>query len=112
MTMARPKRPPHPIIAQARSVLHTIAPELELAPLELRMLDGPQGGPRFAVAVSRCYNDGVCPHQVTDPSRCDIPTCDLRRSLRLLFDGAGKLIQVIDGHHRWTPGAPEDSTAQ
>ena len=99
------------MVARARRALRDIAPELAYAPLELRHLDGPHSAPRFAVAVGRCYNVGVCPHHVADPSACAVPSCEQRRTLRLLFDADGRLVQVIDGHHRWTPGAPDEHPA-
>jgi hypothetical protein len=98
------------MIARARRALRTIAPELEYAPLELRLLDGPHDAPRYAVAVGHCYNVGACPHHVADPGACTVPSCELRRSLRLLFDGSGALIQVLDGHRRWSPGLPDDQS--
>lgn len=106
--MARPKRPPHPMIARARAHLRTIAPDLQYAPLILRTLDGPPGSPRYAVSVARCQNVGECPYEMADPSVCTVPSCDLRRSLRLLLNADGSLAQVIEGHRRWNPRLLDD----
>lgn len=101
MPMARPKRPPHPMLEVARQHLLQIDAGLQDAPLHLRMLDGPPGSPRYAVSVAECHRAGPCPYHVTDEARCPILECSLRHSLRLLLTRDGELVEVIQGDIRW-----------
>jgi hypothetical protein len=103
--MARPKRV-HPVLPQARAYLKEHAPELADAPLHIRQLDGPPGSPRYAATVERCTAD-ECPFgvatEVAREGRCDMPNCQLRETLRLLFDRDGKPLEVQPSHHHWSP---------
>jgi hypothetical protein len=99
--MARPKRPPHPMLKVARGYLGKLEPNLREAPLHLHQLDGPPGAPRYAVSVERCKRTAICPYGVTDPSRCPVFDCRLRNSLRLLLSREGDLVQVIRSGLHW-----------
>lgn len=99
--MARPKRPPHPMLAVARAHLRRLAPDLADLPLHLQQLDGPPGAPRYAVSVADCLRDGPCPHGVTVQAACDVPTCALRHSFRLLLTRDGEVVQAINGDMQW-----------
>ncbi|MEI8306749.1 MAG: hypothetical protein WCF99_06735 [Chloroflexales bacterium] len=100
--MARPKRPPHPMLRVARAHLSKLAPELRSSTrLRLRQLDGPPGSPRFAVSVDMCRNVGVCAYGVTDTDTCPIFACTQRRAIRLLLSREGELLQVITDGLRW-----------
>ena len=100
--MARPKRPPHPMLKVAREHLKHLDAELYDELIHLRMLDGPPGAPRYAVYVGACERDGPCPYSVEDVTPCPILDCDLRHSLRLLLDRDGKLVEVLRSGVRWT----------
>ncbi len=100
--MARPKRPPHPMLAIAQEHLIQLDKDLSDEPLHLRMLDGPPGAPRYAVYVGVCEREGPCPYGVEHISPCPIIDCDLRHSLRMLLDREGKLVEVLRGGVRWT----------
>lgn len=99
--MARPKRPPHPMIRVARGHLSLIEPGLKDAPLQLHMLDGPPGAPRYAVSVSRCRRQGPCPHGTLDGQPCTVRECALREALRMLLNRDGELVEVIRDGLRW-----------
>lgn len=100
--MARPKRPPHPMLQVARDHLRQLDSELLDAPLHLRMLDGPPGAPRYAIYVGVCERKGPCPHGVEEVSPCPVLDCELRHSLRMLLDRDGNLVEVLRGGVRWT----------
>ncbi|MEI7645543.1 MAG: hypothetical protein WCJ55_14815 [Chloroflexales bacterium] len=99
--MARPKRPPHPMLRVARAHLNKLAPELRNARLRLRQLDGPPGSPRFAVSVDMCREDVPCVNGVTEVEKCPVFACSQRRAIRLLLSREGELRQVINDDLRW-----------
>lgn len=99
--MARPKRPPHPMLQVAREHLTQLDADLRDEPIHLRMLDGPPGAPRYAVYVGACRRESVCPHGVSHVKPCPVLDCELRHSLRLLLDREGKLIEVLRSGVRW-----------
>ena len=101
--MARPKRPPHPILGVARSYVQAHAPDLVAAPIVMRTLDGPPKSPRYAVSVAECRRDGRCPLGVKpgDQERCPVLACKERRSLRLLLSRQGDVVAVIEDDIRW-----------
>lgn len=99
--MARPKRPPHPMLKIAREHIRRLDATLKDAPIRLHQLDGPPGSPRFAVSVARCFREGDCPHEVISEAACPILECDMRHSLRLLFTREGELVEVIKGDLKW-----------
>jgi hypothetical protein len=99
--MARPKRPPHPMLAVAREHLLKLAPDLADLPLRLQQLDGPPGAPRYAVSVAACHRESDCPHGVVNESACSVPTCALRHSFRLLLTRDGEVVQTIEGDRQW-----------
>ena len=99
--MARPKRPPHPMIRVARGHLSAIEPGLKDAPLQLRMLDGPPGAPRYAVSISRCLRQGPCPYGVEPGQACTVHDCELREALRMLLNREGEVVEVIRDGVRW-----------
>lgn len=96
--MARPKRNQW-LITSVRGYLRTNAPELASAPLHVRMLDGPPGGPRYVATVERCTSMS-CERRVID-GWCGVDTCPLRHSLRLLLDYKGNVIRETEGGHHW-----------
>ncbi|NWF80072.1 MAG: hypothetical protein HXY37_08490 [Chloroflexi bacterium] len=100
--MARPKRPPHPMLRVAREHLNVLDPDLRDEPIHLRMLDGPPGAPRYAVYVGACRRDGDCPYGVEMITPCPVLNCELRNSLRLLLDREGNLVEVLQSGVRWT----------
>ena len=104
--MGRQKRP-HPLLRIARNYLKCWMPDLEDAPLRLRMLDGPPGSPRYSVTVEVCP-DGVCPHgtaaELARAGRCPVEVCSLRRSVRLLLDRQGTVIQETQSGVHWGQG--------
>lgn len=99
--MARPKRPPHPMLRVARAHLSKLAPELRNARFRLRQLDGPPGSPRFAVSVDMCRDVHSCPHGVADTENCPVFACSQRKAIRLLLSREGELLQVINDDLRW-----------
>ena len=60
--MARKKRT-NPLLLAARTYLRLHAPDLQAAPLRLRMLDGPPGSPSCAVVAEVCQV-AICPNGV------------------------------------------------
>jgi hypothetical protein len=102
--MARPKRPPHPVLGLARDYLSEKLPKLCESPLSLHLLDGPPGSPRFAVSVQHCDYQNNCPLGV-DPAeakaKCPHINCELRESARLLIDREGTIIKVLESGTRW-----------
>ena len=79
-------------------------PELNGVPLHLHCLDGPPGSPRYAVTAEACLI-GRCPRGipagVAAAGDCSVRMCPLRRSVRLLLDRHGTIIQVIRGKVHW-----------
>lgn len=100
--MARPKRPPHPMLKVAREHLKRLDPDLRDEPIHLRMLDGPPGSPRYAVYVGVCRRAGECPYGVADVVPCPVLDCELRHALRLLLDREGNPVEVLQNGVRWT----------
>lgn len=100
--MARPKRPPHPMLKVAREHLVQLDDELRDEPIHLRMLDGPPGAPRYAVYVGACERHGPCPYGVEGITPCPVLDCELRHSLRMLLDREGNLVEVLRSGVRWT----------
>lgn len=100
--MARPKRPPHPMLQVAREHLRELDEELHEEPIHLRMLDGPPGAPRYAVYIGACEREGPCPYGVAEQNPCPVLDCQQRHSLRMLLDREGKLVEVLRSGVRWT----------
>jgi hypothetical protein len=102
--MPRPKRI-NPMLKLARGYLARHAPELQHAPLRLRMLDGPPGSPRYAATAEACIA-ARCPHGVTPEAaaagQCHVLTCPLRHSVRLLLDSGGNLLSVTRSGIHWS----------
>jgi hypothetical protein len=101
-SMARPKRPPHPMLRVAREHVRRLNMGLDEEPIHLRMLDGPPGAPRYAVYVGACMSEGGCPHGISDRTTCPVLECKLRHSLRMLLDRDGNLVELLRGGVRWT----------
>lgn len=101
--MPRKKRV-HPMLDRARIVLYEHAPELSTVPLRLHMLDGPPGSPRYSVAAEMCCAHvceyGVTP-EVSEAGECPVLACDQRRSIRLLLDREGNLVEVVHSGIHW-----------
>jgi hypothetical protein len=101
--MARPKRV-NPLVPLVRAYIRKHAPELSGARLRLRQLDGPAGAPRYAASVETCAIES-CPYKVEEAvaqeGKCPIHDCALRRSLRLLLDRKGNVIEAHDTNTHW-----------
>lgn len=101
--MARPKYQ-SPILKIARSYLQQHAPDMSAATLRMRQLDGPPGSPRFAVIAERCTAD-ICIHhhspEFAAAGRCNERACERRRSVHLLINRDGTIVQMIDCAHHW-----------
>lgn len=101
--MARHKRQ-NAILQTIQQYLDRQMPELHDVPLHLHSLDGPPGSPRYAVTAEACTSGG-CPHDipaaVAAAGHCPVRTCPLRRSVRLLLDRRGAVIQVIRSEVHW-----------
>jgi hypothetical protein len=87
-----------------QSYLRRQAPELQDAPLQLRVLDGPPGAPRYVASAEICDPSG-CPHagsrQAAASSHCGVFDCPLRCSMRLLLDGRGSIMQATRSGIHW-----------
>jgi hypothetical protein len=101
--MARRKRV-NPLLIVARTYINQHVPELQAAPLQLRMLDGPPGSPNCAVTAEACLA-GDCPNGipalVAESGQCSVRDCPLRCSLRLLLDRRGAVMQVTRSGVHW-----------
>lgn len=101
--MARPKYQ-SPILKIARNYLQQHAPDMSTATLRMRQLDGPPGSPRFAVIAERCVA-AACLHQNTPENAaaglCNQRACEQRRSVHLLINRDGTIVQMINGVHHW-----------
>jgi hypothetical protein len=93
------------LIKTVRAYISKRVPELADAPIRLHRLDGPPGGPRYSASAELCCAN-VCPYGVSaDESaagRCSIHTCSLRRSIRLLLDAQGTVLQEQSGDIHWS----------
>jgi hypothetical protein len=93
------------LLSAARSYVHQHLPELQRAPLRLHPLDGPPGSPRYAVTVEACFAE-VCPRNfpatVASSGQCGVLDCPLRRSLRLLLDHQGVVLQATTSGIHWS----------
>src|SRR5262245_6237040 len=102
--MARRKRQ-HPLLLVARNYLNQHLPELRDAPIQLRLLDGPPGSPRYAATAEVCAV-ASCPRGIPPATalagRCAVSECPLRRSARLLLDRRGVVIQVTRSDIHWS----------
>jgi hypothetical protein len=106
--MARHKRPPHPLLRVARAYLAEHAPALQDAPMTLRQLDGPPKAPRFAITVEACQAQH-CPHDiplsVSSAGKCPVPECNLRCTMRLLYDRRGTMRTATQSTVHWGEGS-------
>jgi len=100
--MARKKRA-NPLLITARTYLSQHVPELKAARLQLRMLDGPPGSPRYAVTAEDCLA-GACPFgpsAIAEDGQCTVRDCPLRCSVRLLMDRRGAVLQATRSGIHW-----------
>ena len=101
--MARRKRQ-NPLLVVAQSYLVQHMPELRGARLQIRMLDGPPGSPRYAVTAELCTTQ-ACPYGVSattaNAGKCPIISCPLRNTARLLMDRRGAVVQTIRCDIHW-----------
>lgn len=101
--MARPKRV-NPMLNVAQKYLSQHAPEMRDVPLRVRSLDGPPGSPRYTVTAEACVA-GECPYGVSRAmaaaGNCPILDCELRHSVRLLFDRQGELVEDMRSGIHW-----------
>src|SRR5262245_60939586 len=100
--MPRRKLDNRPLSA-AQMYIGEHVPELRDLPLQLQLLDGPPGSPRYAATIEACVAT-VCPHgfsaQANSSRQCGVLDCPLRRSARLLLDCQGAVMQAtISGIH-------------
>ena len=102
--MARPRKK-NPMLTAARNYFEQHIPELKDAKLHFRQLDGPPGSARFAVTAEACYA-GTCPRgvslEVAQAGQCRVLDCPLRRSVRLLLDRRGDVLQVTRSGIHWS----------
>jgi hypothetical protein len=102
--MGRPKKINRAVLV-IRTYIQEHYPEWNDAHLSIRQLDGPPGGPRYAASLERCPLQG-CPRgipvEVAQIGACSIIDCQLRTTLRLLFDRQGSLIHTSSSHIHWT----------
>lgn len=79
--------------------------ELADAPIRLHRLDGPPGAPRYS-ASAECCDATECPYGIAADDaaagRCAVHACPLRRSMRLLLDGQGAVIQEQRSNIHWS----------
>ncbi len=103
--MARPKRPPSPMLKIAREYLARHAPELKDAKLYLRHLDGPPDSPRYAVSAYVCGAMHDCPYgidpAIAEAGKCPILSCMYRESIRLLINREGEVVQARHSDVNW-----------
>ncbi len=103
--MARPKRPPHPLLRIAKAYIETTTPELREAPLHLHHLDGPPGSPRFAISAEVCPESHNCPFGITsevaDAGKCPVINCSVRHSVRLLYNRDGTMVKEMQSGTHW-----------
>jgi hypothetical protein len=101
--MARKKRT-NPLLIAARTYVSQHVPELNAAPLHLRLLDGPPGSPSCAVTAETCLA-GDCPHgiaaSVAESGGCTVRDCPLRCSVRLLLNRRGGVVQATRSGVHW-----------
>ena len=101
--MARKKRQ-NPLLVVAQSYLTEHMPELRGARLQIRMLDGPPGSPRYSVTAELCTTQ-ACPYGVSSTAaaagKCPIISCPLRNTARLLMDRRGSVVQTIRCGIHW-----------
>jgi hypothetical protein len=93
------------IISAARSYICARAPALSEARIHLHRLDGPPEGPRYSADAERCCAS-ACPYGVSADKaaagRCGVFSCPLRRSIRLLLDRQGAVLQEQRGDIHWS----------
>jgi hypothetical protein len=101
--MTRKKRT-NPLLIAAHTFVSQHMPELNDAPLHLRMLDGPPGSPSCAVTAEACLA-GNCPNGVpavvAEIGQCTVLDCPLRCSVRLLLDRRGAVMQATRSGIHW-----------
>jgi hypothetical protein len=101
----RRKKGAGPLFIAARNYLRLHVPELDAAPIELRMLDGPPGAPSCAVMAETCLAK-ACPYgqttQAAESGQCTMRDCPLRCSVRLLLDRRGEVMQATRSGVHWS----------
>ncbi|HNP70513.1 MAG TPA: hypothetical protein PKK15_05370 [Kouleothrix sp.] len=100
--MARRKRQ-NPFLSMAQVYLNQHMPDMSGARLQLRMLDGPPGSPRYAVTAEVCRH--ICPYGVLPAQaalgKCTVFDCPLRQSVRLLLDRRGAVLHATRNTLHW-----------
>jgi hypothetical protein len=102
--MAMPRRKAkNQLLIAAQTYVSQHLPEFVDRPLQLRILDGPPGSPRYAATSEACIAK-ACPRGLTahasSSMQCGVLDCPLRCSARLLLDRHGTVIQAtISGIH-------------
>ena len=101
--MARPRKT-NPMLIAARNYFEQHVPELKSAQLHVRQLNGPPGSARFAVTAEvRCPDS--CPRdvptEVAQAGECGVLNCPLRRSVRLLLNRRGDVLQLTRSGVHW-----------
>jgi hypothetical protein len=102
-TMAR-KKLANPFLIAARTYISLHVPELQAAPLHLRMLDSLPGSPSCAVTAEACLA-GDCPNgiaaSVAESGGCTVRDCPLRCSVRLLLNRHAMVMQATRSGVHW-----------
>jgi hypothetical protein len=92
-------------VAIAQRYLRRVMPAMEQARYTVHALDGPPGGPRFAVTAELC-DVSSCPRGITPEQaaggRCLQRACPLRHTARLLLNGNGDVVLVTSSDLHWT----------
>ena len=91
------------LLNAARTYVSQHLPELLDQPLQIQLLDGPPGSPRYAATTEACATN-TCPRGFTAQAgatiQCGVLDCPLRRSARLLLDRDGAVLHTtISGIH-------------
>ena len=99
--MGRKKRT-NPLLSVAHAYLSQHVPELKAARVQLHMLDGPPGSPRYAATAEDCLA-GACPFgvSVAEGGQCTVRDCPLRCSVRLLLDRRGTVLHTTRSGIHW-----------
>jgi hypothetical protein len=91
------------LLSAARTYVSQHLPEFLDRPLQIQLLDGPPGAPRYAATTEACAAN-ICPRGFTAQAgstiQCGVLDCPLRRSARLLLDRNGAVLHTtISGIH-------------
>lgn len=101
--MPRRKRV-HPMLRIARAFTQEQRPDLISASMRLRQLDGPAGGPRYAVNIEGCLAK-ECPFgvsaEMSASGHCSV-RCELRNTCRLLLTRSGEIVSATNSSEHYS----------